>query len=114
MAVTIAIIPMITGRALSNVIADGLATTLNGSTLVGAATATLTSATGFTNGTIVVIDTGNLSEVALIKSIAGAVVTFADPLTIAHASGVAFSRAIVPQAPAESAPMVRSPYLQGG
>jgi hypothetical protein len=42
------------------------------------------------------------------------VVTFADPLTIVHASGVAFSRAIVPQAPAESAPMVRSPYLQGG
>jgi hypothetical protein len=41
-------------------------------------------------------------------------VTFADPLTIAHASGVAFSRASLPQAPAESATMIRSPYLQGG
>jgi hypothetical protein len=114
MAATIAYIPMITGRAPQNVTADGLGTTLNGSTLVGATTATLASAAGFTPGTVVLIDTLTNSEVALVTAVAGNVVTFADPLTIAHASGVAVSRAVVPQAPGEHAQVVRSPYLAGG
>lgn len=117
MAVLLGYAALQTGRAPSNITADGLATTLNGGTLAGATTATLTRATGFTNGTVVPLDTGGNSEIALIKSIAGNVVTFADALTIAHSTGVAFSRANVPWAPAEhqsAGPMPRSPWLSGG
>src|SRR5260370_9020650 len=107
-------IPLVTGRCPANVTADGLVTTLNGLTSIGAITATLTNAAGFTPGTVVLVDTGNLSEVAMISAIAGNVITFADPLTIAHASGVAFSRAVVPDGPPEGSGVVRSPYLAGG
>ena len=109
---------LVNGRAPQNITADGLATTLNGATLVGAGTATLTSAVGFTVGTIVVLEAGTANaELALIIAIAGAVVTFSDGgLVYAHASGAAVARAIIPWAPAEtvSSVMPRSPYLAGG
>lgn len=108
---------LVTGRAPSNITADGLSTTLNGSTSIGAASAVLASGAGFTPGTVVLIDTGGSSEIALIASISTNTVTFADALTIAHASGAAFARAIVPWAPPEhqgAGLMPRSPWLTGG
>jgi len=104
----------LTGRAPSNVTAGTPATTLNGLTSIGATTATLTNAAGFLPGMGCLIDTAGNSEVCLITSVVGNVVTFADPLTIARATGVAFSRANIPDGPVEKAGVVRSPYLPGG
>ena len=92
-------------------------TTLNGATLVGASTATLTSAAAFRPGMIVLIDTGQLAEVALIASIAGNVITFSDGgLVYAHANLAAVAVAVLPLAGARESNLggPRSPYLAGG
>jgi hypothetical protein len=62
----------------------GTATTLNGATIVGATTATLTSAAGFATGQIVRIETGAQAEYRQI-TLAGSVITVA-ALNLAHAS----------------------------
>jgi len=114
MPVVIDTIPLITGRAPSNVTAGTPVTTLNGLTAIGATSATLTSAAGFKPGMGCLVDTLGNSEVCLITSVVGNVVTFADPLTIGHATGVAFSAANIPDGPVEKAGVIRSPYLAGG
>jgi hypothetical protein len=115
MAATLAYIPLVPGRAPSNVAAGSPSTTLNGATLVNATTATLTSATGITPGQVLLIDTAGNAEVALVTAVAGNVVTFSQGLAVAHSSGAAVSVAVIPQAPAEhAAATVRSPYLAGG
>lgn len=68
-------------------------TTLNGSTVVGATTLTLTSATGFVTGQEILIDTGQLREVRLITNVVSTTITVADALFFAHATGVAVSTA---------------------
>ncbi len=62
----------------------GTATTLNGATIVGATTATLTSAAGFATGQIVRIESGANAEYRSI-SLSGSVITVA-ALNFAHAN----------------------------
>ena len=63
-------------------------TTTNGSTVVGATTVTLTSATGFANGQFITVDTGLNAETRRITNVAVNVVTVDTAFNIAHASGV--------------------------
>jgi hypothetical protein len=114
MPIVLDYIALVPGRAPVNVTAGSPSTTLNGLTAIGASTATLTSATGISPGMVLLIDTAGNSEVALVQSVAGNVVTFASTLQIAHASGVAVSVAVIPDGPIEHPGTVRSPYLAGG
>ena len=76
---------------------------------------TLTSAAAFRPGMIVLIDSGQLAEVALIASIAANVITFSDGgLVYGHASGAAVAVAVLPLAKESSLGGPRSPYLAGG
>jgi hypothetical protein len=61
-------------------------TTLNGATLAGATTMTVTSATGFAIGQQVVVDTGGYQEFRLISNVAGTTITLADALSWPHAT----------------------------
>jgi hypothetical protein len=115
---TLGTIPLLTGSPVAaGVVADGLATTLNGAALVNATTATLTSAAGFTPGVIVIISAGTATaELALITAVVVNTVTFADALQTAHATASPIARATVPWARAEhlAGAGPRSPYLVGG
>ncbi len=115
MAATLGYIPLVPGRAPGNVTAGSPSTTLNGSTLLNATRATLTSATGITPGQVLLIDTAGSAEVVLVTAVAGNVVTFSQGRAVAHSSGAAVAVAVIPQAPGEqAAATVRSPYLAGG
>lgn len=63
-------------------------TTLNGSISAGATSFTVASPTGFAIGQQVIIDTGTLQEGREITNVAGSVITIADALFFAHATGV--------------------------
>jgi hypothetical protein len=65
------------------------ATTLNGAVSAGATTVTVTSGTGFATGQQIAIDTGGLLEIRKISNVVSNTITLADPLTFAHATGVA-------------------------
>ncbi len=76
---------------------------------------TLTSAAAFRPGMIVLIDSGQVAEVALIQSIAGNVITFSDgSLVYGHANGAAVAVAILPLSKESALGGPRSPYLAGG
>jgi hypothetical protein len=63
---------------------------------------------------VLLIDTAGNAEVALVVSVAGAVVTFSQSLAVAHSSGAAVAVAVIPADPGEhAAAIVRSPYLAG-
>jgi hypothetical protein len=66
-----------------------LSTTTTAATTVGATTIALTAATNAAVGDTIQIDTGLLRELRTITAIASLNVSFRDPLTMAHASGVA-------------------------
>lgn len=66
-------------------------TTLSGSAAVGATSITLASGTGFATGQEVIVDSGYLAEARKISNVVGAVLTLADGLVFAHASGVTVS-----------------------
>lgn len=69
-------------------IAGGSASTLNAATAVGATTATLVSASGFTAGVSVQIDTGSIAEVIVQTGVATQTIAFINnPLRFAHGSG---------------------------
>jgi hypothetical protein len=63
-------------------------TTLNGGTIVGATSVTLTSATGFAIGDVVRIDTAANTEYRTISNVAGSVITV-PALNLAHSTAVA-------------------------
>jgi hypothetical protein len=72
-----------------NVTTFGLtSTTTNGSTIVGATTVVLTSATGFATGQFITVDTGLNVETRRITNVATNTVTVDTAFNIAHASGV--------------------------
>lgn len=62
-------------------------TTLASPSIAGATTVTLTSGTGFVVGQMIVLDTGMNQEMRRVTNVAGAVITVADALYFAHASG---------------------------
>lgn len=78
-----------TGYGVSSAPTTPTSTTLSAGPSAGATTVTVTSATGFAIGQQIIIDTGGLTEVRKISNVAGSVITLADALTYAHASGVA-------------------------
>ena len=66
------------------------ATTLNGAVAKGATTITVTSATNFADGDIIIIDSGESMEIAQQSGApAGNVITLRTALAMAHATGVA-------------------------
>jgi len=79
----------ITGWGVYGVPATPTATTLNGSTISGATSFTVTSPTGFAIGQQVIIDVAGNQEARLISNVAGSVITVADALFYPHATGVA-------------------------
>ncbi len=111
-------ITLITGSPVAaGITADGLSTTLNGATIVGATSAVLTSAAGFTPGTIASISAGaSTAELVLITAINANTVSFADQLQTAHATASPIARAVIPWSRAEHLAGIgpRSPYLPGG
>lgn len=64
-------------------------TTTNGSTVAGATTVTLTSATGFATGQFITVDTGLNVETRRITNVAVNVITVDAAFNFAHSSGVA-------------------------
>lgn len=76
------------GTGIFGTIATPTSTTSTGSTAAGATSITLTSAAGFVTGQEIVIDTGQLQEARKISNVVGSVITVADALFFAHASGI--------------------------
>lgn len=76
------------GYGVFGTLASPTSTTSSGSTAAGATTITVTSATGFATGQVVYIDTGANQEFRKISGVAGSVITVADALYFAHASGI--------------------------
>jgi hypothetical protein len=66
-----------------------ISTTLASPYTAGGVTVTLTSATGFTIGQMIVVDTGGNQEMRRVTNVAGAVITVGDAFFYNHASGVA-------------------------
>jgi hypothetical protein len=64
-------------------------TTINGALSAGATTVVVTSASGFATGQQIAIDTGGFQEIRKISNVVTTTITLADPLTYAHATGVA-------------------------
>lgn len=117
MPTPLATITLTNGPAPAGVTAGPIASTLAALTSVGAGMATLASAAAFRPGQIVLIDTGQLAEVALISAIAGNVITFSDGgLVYGHENGAAVAVAVLPLAGARESALgrPRSPYLAGG
>lgn len=81
------------GYGVAGTYSSPTSTTSSGATTAGATTIMVTSATGFATGQQITIDSGALLEVRKISGVAGSVVTVADALLFAHASGVAVSTA---------------------
>lgn len=77
------------GTGIFGTIATPTSTTVNGNTIVGATTVTLTSGTGFVVGQEIVVDSGALQEARKITNVATNVITVADAFIFAHATGVA-------------------------
>lgn len=91
MAVMVAAIgaDSITGWGVYGTPAAPTSTTLNGSTISGATTITVASATGFVVGQYVIVDVAGNQEQRLISNVAGSVITVADALYYTHDTGVA-------------------------
>lgn len=68
-------------------------TTFNGSTAIGATSATFASGANLLPGDVLTLDTSGQQETAQVLSVSGAVVTFTAPLTKTHANGVAVAKA---------------------
>lgn len=81
----------ITGWGVYGTLATPTSTTLNGSTVTGATSFTVTSPTGFVIGQEVLVGTGGNQEARLISNVVGSVITVADALLYPHANGVAVS-----------------------
>lgn len=90
------------GTILTKITASGLYgpftpaktnTTVNGATVIGAQTMTLTSAANLLPGDVLTIDTAGQAETAQVLSVSGSVVTFVAPLTKTHADTVAVAKA---------------------
>lgn len=78
----------------ATVVTFGLtSTTINGSTVVGATTVVLTSATGFATGQFIEVDTGLNAEIRRITNVSTNTITVDSAFNFAHASGVAANTA---------------------
>ncbi len=86
--------------------------------MAGADTATPTRAALFRSGVIVLIDTGQVAEVALISALNANVITFSDGgLVYGHSTLAPVAVAVLPLAGARESTLgaaPRSPYLVGG
>lgn len=83
-------LPGATSTTLATTAAGGGgSSTLSAATVVGATSVTVALVTNFVAGDYIKIDTGASAEYRVITLVAGSVLSFRDPLLLAHASGVA-------------------------